>query len=125
VRPVHPRGARQLPAGLHPPVADPRRRAAAPRTQRRRHQDHGQSAPQALCKHVSLMRPATRATLRAMRAYLLVLVAGVSFAKTNPPAVKEPPRAHAPKAPVPLEEYFKIRRIGSRSGILLSFSYDE
>ena len=31
----------------------------------------------------------------------------------------------APKAPVPLEEYFKIRRVGSRAGILLSFSYDE
>jgi dipeptidyl aminopeptidase/acylaminoacyl peptidase len=31
----------------------------------------------------------------------------------------------APKAPVPLEEYFKIRRVGSRSGILLSFSHDE
>ncbi|MGZ3442364.1 MAG: TolB family protein, partial [Polyangia bacterium] len=31
----------------------------------------------------------------------------------------------APKAPVPIEEYFKIRRVGSRSGILLSFSHDE
>ena len=31
----------------------------------------------------------------------------------------------APQAPVPLEEYFKIRRIGSRGGVLLSFSYDE
>ena len=31
----------------------------------------------------------------------------------------------APKAPVPLEEYFKVRRVGSRSGILLSFSHDE
>ena len=31
----------------------------------------------------------------------------------------------APKAPVPLDEYFKIRRVGSRSGILLSFSHDE
>ena len=33
--------------------------------------------------------------------------------------------AHAPRAPVPLEEYFKIRRVSSRSGILLSFSHDE
>src|SRR6185503_2239198 len=31
----------------------------------------------------------------------------------------------APKAPVALEEYLNIRRIGSRSGILLSFSHDE
>src|SRR5436305_2035129 len=31
----------------------------------------------------------------------------------------------APKAPVPLDEYFKIRRVGSRSGILVTFSYDE
>src|SRR6266545_6393871 len=33
--------------------------------------------------------------------------------------------ARAPKAPVPLEEYFKIRRISSRAGVLLSFSHDE
>src|SRR4051812_22738710 len=32
---------------------------------------------------------------------------------------------HAPVAPVPLEEYFKIRRIGSRGGVLLSFSHDD
>jgi dipeptidyl aminopeptidase/acylaminoacyl peptidase len=31
----------------------------------------------------------------------------------------------APRAPVPIEEYFKIRRVGSRSGVLLSFSHDE
>jgi dipeptidyl aminopeptidase/acylaminoacyl peptidase len=31
----------------------------------------------------------------------------------------------APKAPVPLEEYLKVRRIGSRSGVLVSFSADE
>src|SRR5262245_41987998 len=31
----------------------------------------------------------------------------------------------APKAPVPLEEYLKVRRIGSRSGPLASFSADE
>src|SRR5579859_3079664 len=73
------------------------------------------------------MLHATRATLRRMRTTLLLLVATVSFAKTTPPAAKSapPPQAHAPKAPVPLEEYFKIRRIGSRSGILLSFSHDE
>jgi dipeptidyl aminopeptidase/acylaminoacyl peptidase len=29
------------------------------------------------------------------------------------------------KAPIPLEEYLNIRRVGSRSGILLSFSHDE
>src|SRR5438045_631256 len=77
------------------------------------------------------MRAATRATLRAMRATLVLLIAATSFAKTTPPAAKTPPTpktppaAHAPKAPVALEEYFKIRRIGSRSGILLSFSHDE
>jgi dipeptidyl aminopeptidase/acylaminoacyl peptidase len=38
-----------------------------------------------------------------------------------PPAVT----GHAPKAPVALEEYLNIRRVGSRSGILLSFSHDE
>lgn len=31
----------------------------------------------------------------------------------------------APAAPIPLEEYFKIRRIRSRGGVLLSFSHDE
>ncbi|HSS01037.1 MAG TPA: S9 family peptidase [Kofleriaceae bacterium] len=33
--------------------------------------------------------------------------------------------AHAPKAPVALEEYLNIRRVSSRSGILMSFSHDE
>src|SRR5262245_22676238 len=33
--------------------------------------------------------------------------------------------ARAPKAPIALEEYLNIRRVGSRSGILLSFSHDE
>src|SRR6478736_883165 len=47
----------------------------------------------------------------------LALVSSAALAKAPPP--------HAPKAPVPLEEYFKIRRVGSRSGILLSFSHDE
>lgn len=41
------------------------------------------------------------------------------------PAPKPVEVKRAPKAPVPLEEYFKIRRIGSRGGILLSFSFDE
>ncbi|MGC4120907.1 MAG: S9 family peptidase [Myxococcales bacterium] len=41
------------------------------------------------------------------------------------PAPKTVEVKHAPKAPVALEEYFKIRRIGSRGGILLSFSHDE
>src|SRR5215813_9861244 len=40
----------------------------------------------------------------------------------NPPPAK---LAHAPRAPVPLEEYLKIRRVSSRAGILLSFSHDE
>jgi dipeptidyl aminopeptidase/acylaminoacyl peptidase len=40
-------------------------------------------------------------------------------------ALIQPALAKAPRAPVPLEEYFKIRRVGSRSGILLSFSHDE
>jgi dipeptidyl aminopeptidase/acylaminoacyl peptidase len=40
-------------------------------------------------------------------------------------AAPEPEVRHAPVAPVPLEEYFKVRRISSRGGILLSFSYDE
>jgi len=35
------------------------------------------------------------------------------------------PVGRAPRAPVPLEEYYKIRRIASRNGILLSFSADE
>jgi len=36
-----------------------------------------------------------------------------------------PAAGHAPKAPIALEEYLNIRRVGSRSGILLSFSHDE
>ncbi|MEO7730656.1 MAG: hypothetical protein ABIY55_06755, partial [Kofleriaceae bacterium] len=35
------------------------------------------------------------------------------------------PAGHAPKAPVALDEYLNIRRVSSRSGILLSFSHDE
>ncbi|HZS40599.1 MAG TPA: S9 family peptidase [Polyangia bacterium] len=54
-----------------------------------------------------------------MRTILLTLAVLSSAALAKAP----PPRA--PKAPVPLEEYFKIRRVGSRSGILLSFSHDE
>ncbi|MBC7975458.1 MAG: S9 family peptidase [Myxococcales bacterium] len=33
--------------------------------------------------------------------------------------------AKAPKAPIALDEYLNIRRVGSRAGILLSFSHDE
>lgn len=33
--------------------------------------------------------------------------------------------AHAPKAPIALDEYLNIRRVSSRSGILMSFSHDE
>lgn len=36
-----------------------------------------------------------------------------------------PATGHAPRAPIALEEYLNIRRVGSRSGILLSFSHDE
>lgn len=44
-------------------------------------------------------------------------------ASSVPAQTKVVPRAPSP--PVALEEYFKIRRIGSRGGILLSFSHDE
>jgi dipeptidyl aminopeptidase/acylaminoacyl peptidase len=44
-----------------------------------------------------------------------------ALAEPAPPAVNE----HAPKAPVALDEYLNIRRVSSRSGILLSFSHDE
>ena len=48
-------------------------------------------------------------------------------APATPATEPEPPAVvgQAPKAPVPLEEYLNIRRVGSRSGILLSFSHDE
>lgn len=48
-------------------------------------------------------------------------------APAAPTAEPEPPpvTGQAPKAPVPLEDYLNIRRVGSRSGILLSFSHDE
>jgi len=62
-------------------------------------------------------------------------VAPVAVAATPPPAAvraaepatPEPPAVvgQAPRAPVALEEYLNIRRVGSRSGILLSFSHDE
>jgi prolyl oligopeptidase len=43
---------------------------------------------------------------------------------TTPPVVAA--EAHyAPKAPVPLEEYFKVRRISSRNGTQISISHDE
>ncbi len=45
---------------------------------------------------------------------------------TPAPAEPTAPAAgHAPRAPIALEEYLNIRRVGSRSGILLSFSHDE
>lgn len=50
----------------------------------------------------------------------LLAVLGIAALSASPLYAKA-----APKAPVPLEEYFKIRRVGSRSGILLSFSHDE
>jgi dipeptidyl aminopeptidase/acylaminoacyl peptidase len=73
----------------------------------------------------------------------VVLAASCGGSSTSPPvapAVAPPPAApgqapaeqappavtgHAPKAPVALDEYLNIRRVGSRSGILLSFSHDE
>src|SRR4051812_7567748 len=44
-----------------------------------------------------------------------------------PPAAPAAPVAsgQAPKPPIALDEYLNIRRVGSRSGILLSFSHDE
>src|SRR5256885_1491135 len=50
----------------------------------------------------------------------LLAILGIATLSASPLHAKA-----APKAPVPLEEYFKIRRVGSRSGILLSFSHDE
>ncbi len=50
----------------------------------------------------------------------LIALIGIAALSAGPILAKG-----APKAPVPLEEYFKIRRVGSRSGILLSFSHDE
>src|SRR5689334_2797099 len=55
-------------------------------------------------------------------------VAAAPAATASPlaePAALVTASGHAPKAPVPLEEYLNIRRVGSRSGILLSFSHDE
>jgi dipeptidyl aminopeptidase/acylaminoacyl peptidase len=48
-------------------------------------------------------------------------------APAAPTAEPEPPpvTGQVPRAPVPLEDYLNIRRAGSRSGILLSFSHDE
>src|SRR4051812_38067902 len=56
-----------------------------------------------------------------MRHAALLLTACFAF---NVYAGPPPKPVRAPKPPVALEEYFKIRRVGSRSGILLSFSYD-
>src|SRR5437868_6691739 len=58
-----------------------------------------------------------------MRHAALLLTTCFAF---NTFAAPPPPKpARAPKPPIALEEYFKIRRVGSRSGILLSFSHDE
>ena len=48
------------------------------------------------------------------------MLAAASAEQPRPAATA---RAH--KAPIALEEYLNIRRVGSRSGILLSFSHDE
>ena len=56
---------------------------------------------------------------------ILVSSVGVAHAEGSSAAAKTASAPRAPRAPVPLEEYFKIRRVGSRSGILLSFSHDE
>jgi dipeptidyl aminopeptidase/acylaminoacyl peptidase len=72
-----------------------------------------------------------RSVLHQVAALLLA-----SACATTPPAAPEslapvvaaapPPGVnHAPRPPVALAEYLKTRRIGSRSGILLSFSHDE
>ena len=72
------------------------------------------------------------------------LVLGASCGGGSPPPAAAPPAAattavaaaptepappavtgHAPKPPVPLAEYLNIRRVSSRSGILMSFSHDE
>jgi dipeptidyl aminopeptidase/acylaminoacyl peptidase len=53
------------------------------------------------------------------KSIFVVLVAALAAPVYAKPAPK------APVPPVPIEEYFKIRRVGSRSGILLSFSHDE
>src|SRR5262249_35436331 len=74
------------------------------------------------------MRAMSAPTRRVVLIPSLLIVAGIVSA---PAHAKEPvapvtaKAARAPKAPVPLEEYFKIRRIGSRGGVLLSFSHDE
>src|SRR5262245_1983717 len=56
--------------------------------------------------------------------------AAAPTATTAAPAQAPEPAApavvgRAPKAPIALEEYLSIRRVSSRSGILLSFSHDE
>jgi dipeptidyl aminopeptidase/acylaminoacyl peptidase len=55
---------------------------------------------------------------------LPLLIVVLASACTSAPKPAEPEH-HAPKAPQALAEYFKIRRISSRNGILLSFSHDE
>jgi dipeptidyl aminopeptidase/acylaminoacyl peptidase len=54
---------------------------------------------------------------------LAALPAAAKSGTAPAPTAKATPKA--PKAPIALEEYFKIRRVGSREGILLSFTHDE
>jgi len=55
-----------------------------------------------------------------------VVAATPATAAPDPaPDTPAAPAAHAPKAPIALDEYLNIRRVSSRSGILLSFSHDE
>lgn len=66
----------------------------------------------------------------SLLAAALPLAVACATAHPPPPAAAPPPAPppvvrHAPQAPVPLAEYFKTRRIASRSGILMSFSHDE
>jgi dipeptidyl aminopeptidase/acylaminoacyl peptidase len=74
--------------------------------------------------------PARRVVLVPSFLVVASVAAAVVAGTLGAPAhAKEPvasaKAARAPKPPVPLEEYFKIRRFGSRSGVLLSFSHDE
>ncbi len=67
----------------------------------------------------------TTATAPASPATASTAAASTAAEAQKPVAAAVAPAKHAPKAPIPLEEYFKIRRVGSRSGILLTFSHDE
>lgn len=64
-------------------------------------------------------------TAQAPAASAPAAAATTTAATTTAAAPAAPAMGHARKPPVPLEEYVNIRRVGSRSGILLSFSHDE